>query len=133
MIGLDSNIIVRYFAQDDAQQAGAANRLMEQLLSEREPGFVSLVVLAEVVWVMVSSYGADRKLVQQVVEGLLSAPQLQVQCAEQVWRAVQAYGNGKADFSDALIGVLALDAGCRCTMTFDAVAARQPGFELVRG
>lgn len=132
MIGLDSNIIVRYIAQDDASQAAAANRLMEQLLSEREPGFVSLVVLAEVVWVMVSSYGADRQKVQQVVEGLLSAPQLRVQGAEQVWRAVQAYVQSKADFSDALIGELVLDAGCRCTKTFDAVAARQPGFELLR-
>jgi predicted nucleic-acid-binding protein len=132
VIGLDSNIIVRYIAQDGAQQAVAANRLMEQLLSEREPGYVSLVVLVEVVWVMVSSYGADRKVVQRVVEGLLSAPQLRVQGAEQVWRAVQAYAQGKADFSDALISVLALDAGCRCTKTFDTVAARQPGFELLR-
>jgi predicted nucleic-acid-binding protein len=132
VIGLDSNIIVRYIAQDDAHQAAAANRLMEQLLSEREPGFVSLVVLAEVVWVMVSSYGADRQKVQQVVEGLLSAPQLRVQGAERVWRAVQAFVQRKADFSDALIGELALDAGCRCTKTFDAVAARQPGFELLR-
>jgi predicted nucleic-acid-binding protein len=132
VIGLDSNIIVRYIAQDDARQAAAANRLMEQLLGEREPGFVSLVVLAEVVWVMVSSYGADRKMVQQVVEGLLSAPQLHVQNPEQVWRAVQAYAHGKDDFSDVLIGVLALDAGCRCTKTFDVVAARQPGFELLR-
>ncbi len=132
MIGLDSNIIVRYIAQDDPHQAAAASRLMEQVLGEREPGFVSLVALAEVVWVMVSSYGADRQMVRQVVEGLLSAPQLRVQGAEQVWRAVQTYSQGKADFSDVLIGVLALDAGCRCTKTFDAVAARQPGFELLR-
>jgi predicted nucleic-acid-binding protein len=132
VIGLDSNIIVRYLAQDDAHQSAAANQLMEQLLDEREPGFVPLAVLAEVVWVMVSSYGADRQLVRQVVEGLLSAPQLQVQSAEQVWRAVQGYAEGKADFSDVLIGVLAIDAGCRCTKTFDTVAARHAGFELLR-
>lgn len=132
MIGLDSNIIVRYLAQDDPQQAAAANRLMEQLLTEREPGFVSLVVLAEVVWVMISCYKADRRMVQQVVEGLLSAPQLHVQSAEQVWRAAQAYTSGKVDFSDALIAVLALDAGCRCIRTFDVAAARHAGFELLR-
>jgi predicted nucleic-acid-binding protein len=132
VIGLDSNVVVRYLAQDAATQAAAATRLIEKELTERQPGYLSLPALAEVVWVMVSCYGADRGTVQRAVEGLLSVPQLRVQDAEQVWRAVDAYARGKADFSDALISVLALDAGCRCTKTFDGVASREPGFELLR-
>jgi predicted nucleic-acid-binding protein len=132
LIGLDSNVVVRYLAQDDAPQAAAATRLIEQQLTDREPGYLSLPALAEVVWVMVRSYGADRATVQRVVEGLLSTPQLQIQDAEQVWRALQSYAQGKADFSDALIGALASHAGCRCTKTFDTAASKEPGFELLR-
>ena len=44
MIGLDTNVLVRYLAQDDAAQSARASRLIERQLSEREPGFVGLVV-----------------------------------------------------------------------------------------
>jgi predicted nucleic-acid-binding protein len=131
VIGLDSNVLIRYIAQDDVHQAELATILVEQHLSEREPGYVSLVVLAEVAWVMVSSYGADRQTVHAVVEGLLSAPQLRVENAEQVWCALRAYAASKADFSDALIAELARDAGCQFTKTFDLTASRHPGFDLL--
>lgn len=120
-----------YLAQDDAPQAAAAARLIEKELTERHPGYLSLPALAEVVWVMVSCYKADRDIVRWSVEGLLSAPQLRVQNAEQVWHALEIYAKGRADFSDALIGALGADAGCRCTRTFDAVASREAGFELL--
>lgn len=71
MIGLDSNVVVRYLAQDDARQAAVATRLIERDLTGREPGFLSLPALAEVVWVMVRCYDADRATVARVVERLL--------------------------------------------------------------
>ena len=133
MIGLDSNVVVRFLAQDDPGQSAAANRLIETELTALQPGYISLPALAEIVWVMVSCYAASRELVREVVERLLSAPQLRVQCAEQVWQALHAFAGGKADFSDALIGALATHAGCRRTVTFDQVASREPGFELLEG
>ena len=60
MIGLDTNVVIRYLTQDDPKQATIATRLMEKTLSSGEPGFISLVVLAEVVWVLVSLYSVDR-------------------------------------------------------------------------
>lgn len=131
MIGLDSNILVRYAAQDDVRQARMATQLIEGQLSERNPGFVSLVVLAEIVWVMASVYRADRPTIGRIVEGLLSASQLRVEQAEIAWRALRLYGSSKLDFSDALIAELSVDAGCRITKTFDSRAARHPGFELL--
>ena len=56
MIGLDTNVVVRYLTQHDPKQASIATRLMEKTLSSDDPGFISLVVLAEVVWVLVSLY-----------------------------------------------------------------------------
>lgn len=130
MIGLDSNIVIRYLAQDDPGQAQLASRLIEQQLSDRQPGYLTLPALAEVVWVMVRCYDADRPMVERVVERLLTVPQIRVQAAEEVWLALRTFATGKADFSDALIAALALRAGCTHTATFDLAAGREPGFAL---
>lgn len=132
MIGLDTNIVVRYLAQDDKGQSAAATRLLERELTAEAPGFVSLVALAETVWVMTSLYHADRTAVARAVEGLLSAAQLRLQDAEAVWLALQDYRNSTADFSDALIATFARSAGCERTLTFDRAAARHPGFALLK-
>jgi predicted nucleic-acid-binding protein len=131
LIGLDSNVVVRYLAQDDGRQSALATRLLERELSPDAPGFISLVTLAEIVWVITSVYSADRALIERAVEGLLSAQQLRVQDAESVWLALQDWRDSDADFSDALIARVALAAGCTHTCTFDRAAAKNSGFELL--
>jgi len=131
VIGLDTNVIVRYLAQDEPRQAAAATRLIEGSLTAEARGFVSIVTLAEVVWVMSSNYRAARKAVADIVEGLLTAPQLTIEQAEVVWRALRAFRDSKADFSDAVIVELGRDAGCSKTVTFDRQAAAHPGFEAL--
>ena len=131
MSGLDTNVVVRYLAQDDPKQSPIAARLMEKTLSSDEPGFISLVVLAEVIWVLVSLYSVDRAGVAEVVTGLLTIEQLRVESAELVWRAKRRYEVSKADFSDALIAECAVAAGCKRAVTFDRTAAATTGFELL--
>ena len=131
MIGLDTNIVVRYLTQDDPRQSQIATQLMEKTLSSDEPGFISLVVLTEIVWVLVSLYFVDRAGVVQVVSGLLTTEQLRVESAELVWRAKRRYEASKADFSDALVVECALAAGCKRSMTFDRSAAATSGFDLL--
>ncbi len=132
MIGLDTNVVVRYLAQDDARQAAIATRLIEGSLSTNERGFISIVTLAEIVWVMSSNYAASRASVAEIVEGLLTAPQLMVERADVLWRALNAYRDSKADFSDAVIVELGSGAGCSKTVTFDRHAGAHPGFEALR-
>jgi predicted nucleic-acid-binding protein len=131
VIGLDTNVVVRYLTQDDAKQSPIATRLMEKTLSSDEPGFISLVVLAEVIWVLVSLYSVDRAGVAEVVSGLLTTEQLRVESAELVWRAKRRYEGSKADFSDALIAECAIAGGCKRAVTFDRTAAATSGFELL--
>ena len=131
MIGLDTNIVVRYLTQDDPKQSPIATRLMEKTLSSEDPGFISIIVLAEVVWVLVSLYSVDRAGVADVVSGLLTTEQLRVESAELVWRAKRRYEASKADFSDALIAECAVAAGCKRAVTFDRTAAATSGFELL--
>jgi predicted nucleic-acid-binding protein len=132
VIGLDTNVIVRYLAQDDVRQAAIATRLIEGSLSAEARGFISIVTLAEIVWVMSSNYRAARAAVADIVEGLLTAPQLAIEKADVIWRALRAFRESKADFSDAVIVELGRDAGCTKTVTFDRHAAAHPGFEMLR-
>ncbi len=131
MIGLDTNVVVRYLTQDDSRQSPIATRLMEKTLSSDEPGFISLVVLAEIIWVLVSLYSVNRSGVIDIVTGLLTAEQLRVESAELVWSAKRRYEASKADFSDALVAESALAAGCKRSVTLDRTAAASSGFELL--
>ena len=131
MIGVDTNVIVRYLTQDDPQQSATATRFLENVLSAENPGHVPLVVLAEVAWVLTSLYTVDRAGLVTILSGLLTTVQLHVESAELVWRALRRFERSKADFSDALILECATEAGCSRAVTFDRQAAATSGFELL--
>jgi predicted nucleic-acid-binding protein len=131
MIGLDTNVLVRYIMQDDAKQAAKATELIENLSAET-PGFVSLVSVVELVWVLSSSYQLNRSQLAQVLEVLLRSKQLIVDQAEHVVRALRAFSAGTADFADCLIERTASAAGCSKTMTFDTASAKTAGMTMIR-
>jgi predicted nucleic-acid-binding protein len=130
MIGLDTNVLVRYVMQDDPGQAARATRLMDSLTPE-EPGFVALVCVVEAGWVLSSSYGLTRAQVALVVEGLLRTKELAVERADVVLRALRVFQASSADLADCLIAQAGLSAGCDRTMTFDRKAARLAGMALL--
>ena len=123
MTGLDTNVLVRYVMQDDPRQSPRATRLIESLTAE-DPGFVPVVVLLELVWVLSGSYGLDRVQVATVLATLLRSKELVIDRAELVTQALKRYSADGADFADALIERMAAAAGCSTTMTFDAGAIK---------
>ena len=131
MIGLDTNVIVRYVTQDDARQSAAASRLFERVLTTEQPGFVGLVTLCEIAWVLADCYDAGKVQIAAVIEGLLGSRQLVVEEAEVVWKALRTWDKSSADFSDALLGQVLRARGCDKVVTFDKAAARLPDFELL--
>jgi predicted nucleic-acid-binding protein len=124
MIGIDTNVLVRYIAQDDATQSRRATSFIEKECNEAAPGFVGLVVLVEVVWVSESSYGAAREDVADIVRRILSIKQLVVQDAETAWKALRLFESSKTDFADCLVERSAVAAGCKSVVTFDKQAAK---------
>jgi predicted nucleic-acid-binding protein len=130
MIGLDTNILVRYFAQDDMVQSAAATDVIERRLTEQEPGFVSVVAMAETVWVLDRAYRLGREAIVAAVERLIGADTLVVENEREVFTAMTALQEGRGSFGDALIGALSAKAGCSRVVTFDRRALRLPGFEL---
>lgn len=131
MIGLDTNVLVRYLTQDDPVQAARATALIERRLTEEQPGFISLIAMVEIVWVLDRVYGFSNMQTSQAIERILQADTLRVQNEQEVFTAMVAFRNGTASFSDALIGALDAWAGCRTTLTFDRKAARLDHFQLV--
>jgi predicted nucleic-acid-binding protein len=130
MIGLDTNVLVRYVMQDDARQSLKASRLIESLTSEA-PGFVPLVALIELVWVLTSCYDLTREQVAQALDALLRSKEIILERAEQVSQALRTFGAGGADFADCLIERTSAAVGCKKTMTFDAGAAKFAGMTLI--
>ena len=131
MIGLDTNVLVRYIMQDDARQSPKATTLMESLTIDA-PGFVSLVSIVELGWVLSVSYGLSREQVAQALELLLRTKEIVIDHAEQVSQALRAFKTSSADFADCLIERSAAGAGCDRTMTFDIGAAKAAGMTLIR-
>jgi predicted nucleic-acid-binding protein len=131
VIGLDTNVVIRYLAQDEPRQAAVATRLFEKVLSVEQPGFVSLITLCEIGWVLAECYAADKIRIRGVVEGLLASRQIVVEESDLVWKALRTWQQSTADFSDALIGEVSRARGCERTVTFDKTAAKLPGFELL--
>ena len=131
MIGLDTNILVRYFAQDDLVQSPKATEIIERQLSEENPGFVSVVVMVETAWVLERAYGLTDQEIAAAIEAMLQTDVLMVEDEQDVFTAMTALKERSGAFADALIGALGAKAGCSRTLTFDREASRLPGFRLV--
>lgn len=131
MIGLDTNVLVRYIMQDDAKQSLKATKIIEALDGIDHSGYVTLVSVIELVWVLGTSYELTRAQVAQALDSLIRAKQLKIEGADQVMRALRIFKIGKSDFADCLIERSANSAGCEETMTFDVNASRYAGMTLI--
>jgi predicted nucleic-acid-binding protein len=128
MIGLDTNVLVRYLTEDDPVQSPRAIQIIESELTEQNPGVVGLVALVETVWVLRRAYGYSRTDVAAEIERLLQIDALVVAHEHSVFKAMNALKSGTADFADVLLGAVNAEAGCVRTLSFDRRAQRLPGF-----
>lgn len=131
MTGLDTNVLVRYLVQDDAVQSPKASACMESFTPEHR-GYVTLVALVELAWVLTSCYAMDKEGLIRILDTILRTRNLAVEQATTVWRAVSLFRSTKADFEDCLILCSCHTAGCEETLTFDNAAAKMAGMRLLR-
>jgi len=130
MTGLDTNILVRYFVKDDPEQTRLAVDLIHTL-SAAEPGWIGVATLLELIWALSRIYHTEKAGVVRILETLLASRDLVVESNETVRASLRLYGAGNADFVDCLIAASARAAGCGRTVTFDYVAARDAGMQLL--
>jgi predicted nucleic-acid-binding protein len=128
MIGLETNILVRYPTQDHPIQSPRATEIIERRLTEENPGFVSIVAMVETVWVLDRAYRLAASAA--AVERMLQTDVLVVENEQEVFTAMIALKQGQGSFADAVIAALGTRAGCSCTLTLDQKALRLLGFEF---
>jgi predicted nucleic-acid-binding protein len=131
MIGVDTNVLVRYIVADDEDQTRRAAAFLEGTISVDDPGFVSVVVLVELVWVLERPYRFSSDEIAGAIESVLRAEPLRIDRRAEVVEALGAFQTKQGSFADALIATLAERAGCAHVVTFDRKAARLPGFRLL--
>jgi predicted nucleic-acid-binding protein len=112
MIGLDTNVRVRYMAHDHPVQAKIATDLIERPLTESDPGFVSIVAMTETAWVLGRVYGVSGAEIARAFERTLQTDLLVVESEQEIFTATVALRDGCRSFADALIAALGARAGC---------------------
>jgi predicted nucleic-acid-binding protein len=131
MRGLDTNVLVRYLTRDDEPQWQRADQYIQEALAANETCFISTIVLCELVWVLRSAYRLPRADLITTLEKILRANRFDFENKVAAWEAFKQFQQGKADFSDYLIGQINQQAGCTETVTFDAKLQGEKGFHLL--
>lgn len=131
MRGVDTNVLLRYLAQDDPEHSRIASNLIEGAENDDERLYVTTIVLCELIWSLRSTYRVRREGIVSILEELLAAAVFEIQERDLVRRAVEDFRRGPADFSDYLIGWQNRKAGCIDTVTFDRGLEAADGFSLL--
>lgn len=128
MLGVDTNVLVRYLTRDDSSQYEKARRLIDREVAKGEPILVSLLVLLETEWVLRSRYELAKTDIVTAFSALLDTADLTFEDEPSVENAVYSWKDSAADFADCLIEARNRQLGCRATATFDSRALKLPGF-----
>lgn len=128
MLGIDTNVLVRFLIRDDEAQFEKARKLIRREIAAGRRVFVNQLVLMETEWVLRSRYAVPKTQIVEAVSGLLNATDVQFEDEPAIEEALFTWKDSIADFADCLIGAKNRRMGCRATATFDAKASRLPGF-----
>jgi len=131
VIGVDTNVLVRYLTQDDPKQSPLAARFLERELSREHPGYVPSVVLCETVWVLSRTYKLERAVIAGILDRILAVESLEFEHVEEALLAVEDFRTSKLGFADCLFLHVARRMGCEALATFDRDLARLPGARLL--
>jgi predicted nucleic-acid-binding protein len=131
MLGVDTNVLVRYLIRDDQPQYEKARRLIDREVAKGEPVLVSLLVLLETEWVLRSRYELAKADMVVAFSALLNTADLAFEDEPSVENAVYSWKDSAADFADCLIEARNRRLGCRATATFDGRALKLAGFVSV--
>lgn len=131
MLGVDTNVLIRYLIRDDQPQYEKARRLIDREVSKGEPVLVSLLVLLETEWVLRSRYELPKSDIVAAFSALLDTADLTFEDEPSIEQAVYSWKDSTADFADCLIDARNRRLGCRATATFDGRALRLAGFVAV--
>jgi predicted nucleic-acid-binding protein len=128
MLGIDTNVLIRFLTCDDEAQFERAQKLIKREAQAGEPVFITLLVLLEAEWVLRSRYKLTKDEILGAFSELLSAVDLHFEDESSIEEALFLWKDSSAQFADCLIGARSRACGCRTTASFDADALKLPSF-----
>jgi predicted nucleic-acid-binding protein len=128
MIGLDTNVLVRFLVRDDESQFERARRLIRREAAAGEPVLINLLVMLETEWVLRSRYDLSKAEILTAFSGLLESIELSFEDERSLEQALFLWKDSNVQFADCLICARNMVLSCPTTATFDAKALRLPGF-----
>jgi predicted nucleic-acid-binding protein len=131
MIAVDTNVLVRWFVEDDARQVAVARGLLAERQRSDEPILLSPLVLAELEWLLRSNFRRSKDDILNVLGILCDEPAVVIDDRSCVEVAIASWREGRAGFADYLIAALARERGASTVLTFDRDAARSAAFTLL--
>jgi predicted nucleic-acid-binding protein len=131
MLGVDTNVIVRYLTRDDQPQYEKARRLIDREVAKGEPVLLSLLVLLETEWVLRNRYEMAKPDIVAAFSALLDTADLTFEDEPSVETAIYSWKDSAVEFADCLIEARNRKLGCRATATFDRKALKLAGFVSV--
>lgn len=131
MLGIDTNVLVRFLVRDDETQFEKAHKLIKREVAAGRRVFINQLVVLETEWVLRSRYAVSKNQIIEAISGLLDATDIQFEDEPAIEEAIFMWKDTAADFADCLIGTKNRRAGCRATASFDVKASRLPGFIAV--
>lgn len=128
MLGIDTNVLVRFLVQDDEGQFEKARKLIKREVAAGRKVFINQLVLMETEWVLRSCYAVPKNQIIEAISGLLEAVDVQLEDESVIEEALFNWKDATADFADCLIGAKNRRMGCTATATFNNKASKLPGF-----
>ncbi len=132
MIGLDTNLLIRYLVRDDPSQFDRARAEIEAAANRDEPLMINAIVLCEVVWVLGSAYDYSRTEIADAIEQILATAQFVIEWSDEARQALRDCRTTKAGFTDAFIGRINSSLSAAPTMTFDRDLAPLATFRVLQ-
>ncbi len=128
MLGIDTNVLVRFLVQDDEAQFDKARKLIKREVAAGSGVFMNQLGLLETEWVLRSRYSLPKNLIIEAISGLLEASDVRFEDEPAIEEDLFIWKESAADFADCLVGVKNRRLGCRATASFDVKASKLPGF-----
>jgi predicted nucleic-acid-binding protein len=126
--GIDSSVLLRYILEDDPVWNKSATKFIDEKCTFKDPAFVNLVVLVEVIWSLRRQKNYSKDTIVAVIRNMLNSQSLVLDKEAVVAEALDKFESGSIGFSDCLIACLNEHAEAKPTYSLDKHAIKMGVF-----
>lgn len=131
ILGLDTNVVVRFLVKDDEIQAQKVYALFKKIEKNKGKAYLSLLVIQETIWVLESAYDFEKSDILNAIKDFKELSFIICESTETVLQFLEDAETSSYELSDLLIAYSSKTNGCDKVYTFDKKASKHALFELL--